>query len=173
MLLAVCESAPELFHFVKAAYDRPSLLFCGEQTLESADGVQQGDPLGPLLFCLTIHPLIQTPESNFRVFYLDDGIIGGPADNIIHDLEMVQAEASLMSLELNRAKSELVCDDAFACNVVLSAFPGLQRDPLNQATLLGTPLGSVDLIDSTIAVKVEKLNLIGERLQHLSSQDAR
>ena len=84
---------------------------------------------------------------------------------------MVQAEASLMSLELNHAKSELICDDALACNVVLSAFPGLQTVPLNHMTLLGAPLGNIDMIDSTIAVKVKKLNLIGERLRHLSSQD--
>ena len=107
--------------------------------VQSAEGVQQGDPLGPLLFCLTIHSLIQKLPSNYRVFYLDNGTIGGSAEDIIHDLAMVQAEASLICLELNHAKSELVCDDALACNVLLSAFPGLQTVPLNQATLLDTP----------------------------------
>ena len=39
MLLAVCETAPELFDFISAAYEHPSFLFCGDHTLESAEGV--------------------------------------------------------------------------------------------------------------------------------------
>jgi hypothetical protein len=54
----------------------------------SAWGVQQGDPIGPLLFCLVIHPVLTevakqmvaefpdlTVEGVFKlfIFYLDDG----------------------------------------------------------------------------------------------------
>ena len=51
--------APELSAFVHSAYSASSTLFWGggEETLVSAEGIQQGDPLGPLLFCLTIHEL--------------------------------------------------------------------------------------------------------------------
>ena len=122
MLLAVRETAPELFDFVNAAYEHPSFLFCGDHTLESAEGVQQGDPLGPLLFCLTIQPLLLKLQSAFSVFYLDDGTIGGSAEDIIRDLRIVEYEAGLAGLELNHAKTELVCDDDVTCNVVLSAF---------------------------------------------------
>ena len=30
----------------------------GGETIQSKEGVQQGDPLGPLLFCLTVHKLV-------------------------------------------------------------------------------------------------------------------
>ena len=40
--------------------------------------VQQGDSLGPLLFSLTIHPMLKTLKSEFKTFYLDDGTIGAP-----------------------------------------------------------------------------------------------
>ena len=54
MLKSVKELAPELFTSIHAAYGQPSLLFCGDYVLKSPEGVQQGDPLGPILFCLTI-----------------------------------------------------------------------------------------------------------------------
>ena len=57
MLAAVKDLVSELYSFIISAYGIPSHLFCGEHLIESAEGVQQGDPLGPLLFCLTIHPL--------------------------------------------------------------------------------------------------------------------
>ena len=169
ILLAVRETAPELFDFVNRAYEHPSFLFCGDHTLESAEGVQQGDPLGSLLFCLTIQPLLLKLQSAFSDFYLDDGAIDGSAEDIIRDLRIVEYEAGLAGLELNHSKTELVCDDVVTCNTVLSAFSEFKQICCDRATLLGTPIGSVGLIDSILLSKVDKLKIIEERLQHLSS----
>ena len=57
MLEAVQRPPPQLFSFVHSAYSSPSSLFWKDRVLQSAEGVQQGDPLGLLLFCLTIHQL--------------------------------------------------------------------------------------------------------------------
>ena len=93
MFESVKEYAPELFTLVHSAYEQPSLLFCGDHIVESAEGVQQGDPLGPLLFCLAIQPLALKLRSEFSVFYLDDGTIGGCVEDVIHDLQLVEEEA--------------------------------------------------------------------------------
>ena len=58
MLQAVQNFAPDLFSFVHASYSSPSSLFWSDKIIQSVESVQQGDPLGPLLFCLTIHPLV-------------------------------------------------------------------------------------------------------------------
>ena len=50
MLCVVEDLAPELVSFVFSAYSEPSSLFSGDISLLSSEGVQQGDPLGPLLF---------------------------------------------------------------------------------------------------------------------------
>ena len=63
---------------------RPHCFFCADHILESAEGVQQGDPLGPLLFCFTIQSLILKLQSEFSVFYLDDGTIGGSVKDVIY-----------------------------------------------------------------------------------------
>ena len=77
MLHAVREQAPGIYDFVHSAYSQSSLLFFGDNIIESAEGVQQGDPLGPLLFSLTIHPILKMLKSELRIFYLDDGTMGG------------------------------------------------------------------------------------------------
>ena len=51
MLEATCSLAPDIFPL---AYSAPSHLFWGDHLISSAEGVQQGDPLGPLFFCLTL-----------------------------------------------------------------------------------------------------------------------
>ena len=84
----------------------------------------------------------------------------------------MEYEAGLAGLKLNHAKTELVCDDIVTSNAVLSTFSDFKQICCDRATLLGTPIGSVRLIDSILISKVGKLKLIGERLQHLSSQDA-
>ncbi len=96
-----------LFQFILSAYEKPSLLFCGDHILQSAEGVQQGDPLGPLLFCLTIQPLLLKLHSDFSVFYLDDGTLGGGLEEVLHDLHIVEEEAAVLGLQLNRRKTEL------------------------------------------------------------------
>ena len=65
MLLAVRETVPELFDFFNSAYEHPSFLFSRKHTLESAEGLQQGDPLGPLPFCRKIQPLLMKLQSAF------------------------------------------------------------------------------------------------------------
>ena len=76
MHTAVREKVPGLFPLIHSVYSSPSCLFFGESILQSAEGVQQGDPLGPLLFCLTIHDMLQQVNCEFGVFYLDDGTLG-------------------------------------------------------------------------------------------------
>ena len=77
MLQAAHLHIPEIFPFIFSCYSTPSLLLLGDTSILLAEGVQQGDPLGPLLFCLVIHPLVLRLKSEFKVFYLDDGTIGG------------------------------------------------------------------------------------------------
>src|SRR6218665_940880 len=37
---------------------------------------QQGDPMGPLLFCLPLQPTLRTLDADFRLGYLDDLLLG-------------------------------------------------------------------------------------------------
>ena len=55
ILEATPDLAPDIIPFVHSSYSSPTHLHWGDKLILSAEGVQQGDPLGTLLFCLTIH----------------------------------------------------------------------------------------------------------------------
>lgn len=68
----------------------PSSLLFHEDEIISQHGAQQGDPLGPRRFCLSIHPVVNAMTSKFAAFYLDDGAIGGNVDSVLDDLASLQ-----------------------------------------------------------------------------------
>ena len=78
VLEAVHDKAPDIYPFVHLAYEKPSHLFYEKSNIILAqEGVQPGDPLGPLLFCLSVHFIMERlPTHLFKVFYLDDVTVG-------------------------------------------------------------------------------------------------
>jgi len=60
MLMLVFSRVPELYAYCNSTYSQPSTLFYGSFIIPSEEGPQQGDPLGPLLFCNTIQPLLSS-----------------------------------------------------------------------------------------------------------------
>ena len=89
MLSSVAERVPELLPYCHSAYAKPSTLFYGQHELLSQEGPQQGDPLGPLLFCNTIHPLLTSLDSVLRLGYMDVVTLGGPQDVVSRDVQSV------------------------------------------------------------------------------------
>lgn len=137
MLIAVKALAPDLYHFVHSSYSSPSLLFWSDEILQSSEGIQQGDPLGHLLFCLTVFQLHPHLSSD-HLLYLDDITLGGSPEQIQHDLEVVDRVASDLGLHLNHHKSELICADPQTGASLLPLIPGaISVDPL-AANLLGS-----------------------------------
>ena len=74
MLEAVQSLCPAVYTFVYSVYAAPSSLLWGDQSISSAKGVQEGDPL---LFCMTLHRHSLNSRSDFNVLYLDDVTLGG------------------------------------------------------------------------------------------------
>ena len=84
----------------------------------------------------------------------------------------MEEQAGLLGLCFNHAKTELICDDEYTRNVVISSMSYLQVTSCKQTTLLRAPIGSLEVIDSTIAANIDKLTIMGERLLHLPLKDA-
>ena len=172
MLNTMKSVVPEIFDFISSAYACSSLLFCGDHTLLSAEGVQQGDPLGPLLLCITINPLIQKLHSDFSLFYLDDGTTGGSRDVALADLRLMEDNAPTLGLKFNHSKTDFVCSDVSVQNAIVSIISDVEVVPCLQFSLLGAPIGSLDLLNNTNEAKTQKLQLMGNRLSGLRSQDS-
>ena len=68
---------PAISAWMENCYGAQPILRLGEDTILSCCGVQQGDPLGPLGFALTLQPITQcikaeVPGLRINVWYLND-----------------------------------------------------------------------------------------------------
>jgi len=106
---AVAKYAPTFYRAAKWAYNKPSILVTlNGQILASAEGVRQGDPLGPLLFSLALRPTLEhlqdtLPTSNL-VAYLDD-IYVLSKDKDVNILEKAASSFQGTLVKLNLQKS--------------------------------------------------------------------
>jgi len=107
MLEAVAKDLPEIYRFAHASYLCGSVLQFNEHVIISEEGPQQGDPLGPMLFCLTIHPLLLRLKSEIRIGFLDDVTLGGPENVVSYDITMVEVEAAKLGQQFNKTKCEI------------------------------------------------------------------
>lgn len=75
---------PSIGRWATWLYRAQSHLKFGTVTLQSAAGVQQGDPLGPLLFATALQTLASELRAmvDFAAFYLDDGILAGDVPSV-------------------------------------------------------------------------------------------
>ena len=90
-------SFPELLPWVSWCYGSQSLLWHSMVTISSQSGVQQGDPLGPMLFALVLHKLVSSIEADddcinlsFNAWYLDDGILAGERSAVVRALHLIE-----------------------------------------------------------------------------------
>ena len=90
MLSAVHSRIPKIYTHCHSAYSQSSILFHGPYTVSSQEGPQQGDPVGPLLFCNSIQPLLSSLESELNLGYLDDVSLGGPVDTVAADVAWIE-----------------------------------------------------------------------------------
>ena len=56
---------PDLLSYFNSAYGATYRLSFGGYTIDSAEGVQQGNPLGPIFFSLAVHHLLSAIQSEF------------------------------------------------------------------------------------------------------------
>ena len=68
----------------------------GNDAILCQSGVQQGDPLGPLGFALTLQPMIEhkeeVPGLNINAWYLDDGTLCGSPNDQLEALKIVEED---------------------------------------------------------------------------------
>ena len=177
ILSNINEHFPEFYLFISQCYKEPSLLSFGEQCILSQRGVQQGDPLGPPLFCLSINSIVSSLNSDINLWYLDDGTIAGDPTTVFNDYKKIISESSALGLSLNFKKCELtiLTNNVLSRSKILSKFrfltPEIQEIAIEHFSLLGCPY-STDSIKSTLNKKTEILKKIVNNMEFLNKHTA-
>ena len=119
MLSAAAEHVPSIYQFCLSSYKKTTLLKFSSHIILSQEGCQQGDPLGLLLFCLAIHPLIVS--------------LGGPAATVASGVAMIKAEGASRGLFLNDQKCESITangqppDDALLRDFIYTTYANISH----------------------------------------------
>ena len=98
---------PELTSWIWRCYGaKQFLLLKGQEPLLSAAGVQQGDPLGPFLFCLAIHPVLRRiARSVIPMAYMDDiYLVSRNTDKLREAIHKLGEELGKLGLRINLSK---------------------------------------------------------------------
>ena len=101
MLAKVKEHVPLIYPMVWQAYSNPSNLYNGDNIVLSQEGLQQGDPLGPFLFSLSIMQLMKNCESQLSLWYLDDGTLASDIEIVLVDLKEILQTGMALGLNVN------------------------------------------------------------------------
>ena len=140
---------PELSPWVEWCYANHSGLTFGNDFITSAEGVQQGDPLGPLLFSLVLAEVTEEIASNSnlrtQLWYLDDGVLVGEPKEVRKALDVLDEIGPKWGLFLNLSKCEVITPPASAHTSVF--FPDIPSDKIRydgNFDILGSPIGSAE-----------------------------
>ena len=161
MFVEFREHLPGLSAWMESCYtSQPFLLLGDGKVIRSCCGVQQGDPLGPLGFALTLHPLVEriqvvASSLELNAWYLDDGTLVGPPSGLAAALNIVESDGPPRGLHLNRGKSLLFLPSgADAADSPLPSDIPVTRDGFS---LLGCPVGPAAYCERVLQSRVTKI----------------
>jgi hypothetical protein len=115
VLLEVASHFPSIYKWVKNMLGSASYLNWCDEVIESAIGVQQGDPLEVLKSLLTIS---RPCALDINLWFLDDGVIAGPAEEVSRALEIIEQVGPKLGLFINLSKKDggVFCTDEITLN---------------------------------------------------------
>ncbi|KAL0226181.1 hypothetical protein P9112_013505 [Eukaryota sp. TZLM1-RC] len=162
---------PELSSFFYHFDGKESDLIFNSFGLKSSSGVKQGDPLGPLLFCLAIHKTLNIIKQKYPsikiVAYMDDISFIGSFELLELVAQEIADSYENIGLHLNASKCLLIGSSAQYLVINDSIVP-LSNYSSDAFKFLGCWLGIVPQIHNELQVILEKMKI---ELDSISSLD--
>lgn len=151
----------DLWAYFVAAYGDTTALAFGQGSsrvsIPSEQGVQQGDPLGPMFFALALDSALAAARSAVALplvgAFLDDVVIGGAQDDVAAFAKQFLSALSPIGLSHNPSKCETITPTG--ADIVPSlGFPATQAA---RCTFLGAPLTAGAHADQLVAKRVDEV----------------
>ena len=141
--------------------------------LSSETGVQQGDPLGPLLFSLVLHKLVlsiaQDKDCLYLLsnrWYLDDGVLSGNSQAVTRAVTLIQEMSPSFGLFINVSKCEL-----FGHGDLSSFPPEMKVSRVPNLEILGAPIGDPIFCAKFLAQKRADAAKLLSQLAEVGAED--
>ncbi|GJV51016.1 putative reverse transcriptase domain-containing protein [Tanacetum coccineum] len=113
----------------------------GDTHIWSTTGMQQGDPLRPLLFALILHQLLHKIKDGCKLllhaWYHDDGTLIGDSEEVDRVLDIIKVSGPGLGLEINIKKTEIFWPSCNGMKLHEGLFPIDIRRPSSGVKLLG------------------------------------
>ena len=90
------------------ANSSPSTVLASGHPICSAIGIEQGDPLGPVLLAMAVDEVASSLSSEINIWYLDDATLGGRDESVFVDIRKCVTELKKIGLEVNPSKGEVI-----------------------------------------------------------------
>ena len=150
LLPEVKKAFPDIYHHAHQMYSGfgPLVFNDGQDThlLTSQEGVHQGDPLGPALFSVALHPFILGLQQNHPTIqvlaYLDDIFLVGPLEGVLSGLDDMKSDLQQIGLTVAIEKCEMFCNGQITSSELVQSF----RVVTSGIHILGSPIGHSDYI---------------------------
>ena len=168
---------PSLAPWVDWSYGETSFVRIGDARISSERGVQQGDPLGPLLFSLALHRAVgrvklRVPAEcpgilDFSVAYLDDMFVAGTDDAVAWFCEALSSELESMGLSTSTHKCIVTPSAGSDSLADASCFPGWAWNTTKNIKILGAAVGDEELHRALVKKRRSKAQAILKKLGQL------
>ena len=156
--------------WVAACYGQTSSMWWEGEVIDCVTGVQQGDPLGPLLFSLVLKLLTdrieqQVPTLALNVWYLDDGTLIGKTADVLAAVELISTEGPALGLHVNLSQCELWWGRE---NPRMHEFSGdIRRIATTGVALLGSAVGDEEFLSAEFTRRSESMRTQLQRVADL------
>ena len=157
---------PDCCAWVSWCLQSPSYVAFKSEVMLCANGVQQGEPMSPLLFSVALDPLLQDLskiQGLTQIWYLDDGLFYGPPAVVAAAVLRLSELLPGMHLSINLAKCEIYYDKTTVLPPELHNIPSyLDRTGWS---FLGAPLTQHS--HSCIAAAQDRFIMVNKRISEL------
>jgi len=89
MLRSVHSTVLCIYRFCHLCYSNSSILKFDDRTILFQEGQRQGDPLGCLMSCVSIHPDLLRLQSEMVAGFMDDLTLGDPSDVVAAEINYI------------------------------------------------------------------------------------
>ena len=158
----IIKHCPELLSYFDWSYGSCTRLVMvnGEVIGLSRNGVRQGDPLGPLFYCLGLDQVIAEASIRFPnvniLYYLDDGFIFGSADDVREAFDWLDIALSGINQILDKS-NPTKCIIFANLGTNASNFPIGLSVSSEGLKVLGCPYGCESFIQNCLNKEVAKI----------------